>query len=98
MSRRVLSVLFCSRFSSCLLSNSVSRKPASAELRLAVVTGKPDLPVMTGLRQLQAADDQALVASVSVPVFQSRRTEGYVAEADAAIRKSRVVNVEAFDP
>lgn len=62
-----------------------------AELRLASSLRKPDLTLSGGIRQLQASHDQALVASVSVPLFSGRRAESYVAEARA---QRELVDVE----
>jgi cobalt-zinc-cadmium efflux system outer membrane protein len=54
-----------------------------AELRLASTLRKPDLTVSGGIRQLQGSHDQALVGSVSVPLFSGRRAQSYMAEARA---------------
>lgn len=54
-----------------------------AELRLASSQRKPDVTLAAGVRQLQDSDDQAFVASLSVPLFSGRRAESYVAEARA---------------
>lgn len=54
-----------------------------AELRLVATLRKPDLTLTGGIRQLQGSNDQAFVASVSMPLFAGRRAEGYVAEARA---------------
>lgn len=54
-----------------------------AELRLAASTRKPDVTLGAGIRRLQASRDQALVASVSIPLFASQRADSYVAEAQA---------------
>lgn len=54
-----------------------------AELRLAATSRKPDLTFGAGIRQLQATKDQAFIASVSIPLFSSKRAESFVAEAQA---------------
>lgn len=54
-----------------------------AELRLAATLQKPDVTLGVGIRRLQATKDQALVASFSIPLFSSRRADGFVAEAQA---------------
>lgn len=62
-----------------------------AELQLATTLRRLDLTLSGGIRQLQASHDQALVASVSVPLFSRRRAEGHVAEAQA---QREMVDVE----
>jgi cobalt-zinc-cadmium efflux system outer membrane protein len=59
-----------------------------AEQRLAATSRKPDLGVSAGVRRLEATDDFAFVASVSVPLYSARRAEASVAEAGA--RRARV--------
>ena len=54
-----------------------------AELRLASTLRKPDVTLGGGIRRLQATKDEAFVASFSIPLFTSRRADGYVAEAQA---------------
>lgn len=54
-----------------------------AELRLAATRRRSDLDVSLGVRRLQATDDQAFVASFSLPLFSGPRAESYVAEAQA---------------
>ena len=54
-----------------------------AELRLAASQRKPDVTLAAGVRQLQDSDDQAFVASLSIPLFSGRRAESLVAEAQA---------------
>jgi cobalt-zinc-cadmium efflux system outer membrane protein len=54
-----------------------------AELRLAQSQRKPDVTLSAGLRHLEAADDQAFVVSMSMPLFSERRSSGVVAEAQA---------------
>ncbi len=54
-----------------------------AELRLAATQRRPDLSLSAGLRRLQAGHDEALVASVSLPLFAGKRAESFVAEAQA---------------
>jgi cobalt-zinc-cadmium efflux system outer membrane protein len=54
-----------------------------AQLRLAATLRKPDLSLSGGVRRLQGTRDQALVLSVSVPLFAGRRAESFVDEARA---------------
>lgn len=54
-----------------------------AELRLAASQRKPDVTLAAGVRQLQDTDDQAFVASLSIPLFSGRRAESLVTEAQA---------------
>ncbi len=54
-----------------------------AELRLARSLRKPDLAISGGVRRLEATSDQALVMGVSVPLFNRRRAEPLIAEAEA---------------
>lgn len=54
-----------------------------AELRLAASQRKPDVTLAAGLRRLEASNDQAFVASLSIPLFSGRRAEGFIAEAQA---------------
>ncbi len=54
-----------------------------AELRLARAQARPDPVMSLGVRRLEASNDQALVASVSVPLFARRRSSHLVAEAEA---------------
>jgi cobalt-zinc-cadmium efflux system outer membrane protein len=62
-----------------------------AELRLASSLRRPDLTVGAGIRRLEESSDQALVASVSMPLFAGRRGSA----ATAAARAERdLVDVE----
>lgn len=54
-----------------------------AELRLAASQRKPDVTLAAGVRRLEASNDQALVASLSIPLFSGRRAESFIAEAQA---------------
>lgn len=54
-----------------------------AELRLAASQRKPDVTLSAGLRRFEATNDQAFVASLSVPLFSGKRSESFVAEAQA---------------
>ena len=54
-----------------------------AELRLARAQARPDPVVSLGVRRLEAGNDEALVASVSVPLFARRRGSHLVTEAAA---------------
>ncbi|WP_428310015.1 TolC family protein [Hydrocarboniphaga sp.] len=55
-----------------------------AELRLAATARKPDVTIGAGVRRLESSDDQAFVASFSLPLFSARRSESLVAEAQAS--------------
>jgi cobalt-zinc-cadmium efflux system outer membrane protein len=55
-----------------------------AELRLAATSRRPDITLSGGVRRLEASNDNALVFSVSVPLFSSRRSSSFVAEAQAS--------------
>jgi cobalt-zinc-cadmium efflux system outer membrane protein len=59
-----------------------------AELRLATTLRRPDITLGGGMRQFQANDDRALVASVSVPLFGRSRAESFIAEAQ--VRREQV--------
>jgi cobalt-zinc-cadmium efflux system outer membrane protein len=54
-----------------------------AELRLAATLRKPDIAVGVGARRFEATNNQAFVASFSIPLYTGRRSEGFVAEAQA---------------
>ncbi len=54
-----------------------------AELRLAATQRRPDLAFSVGVRRLEATNDAALVASVSMPLGASARARSQVAEAQA---------------
>lgn len=54
-----------------------------AELRLATALRRPDITFGGGVRRLEASNDQAFVASVSVPLFSGRRAESLIAETQA---------------
>jgi len=54
-----------------------------AELRLARAQARPDPALSLGVRRLEPTNDQALVASVSIPLFSRRRSIPVVAEAQA---------------
>jgi cobalt-zinc-cadmium efflux system outer membrane protein len=54
-----------------------------AELRVAATLRNPDVTLGAGVRRLQASQDEAFVASLSLPLFTSRRAESFVAEAEA---------------
>ncbi len=60
---------------------ATEERVAEAEVRLATTLRKPDLTLSAGVRQLQGTDDQALVASVSVPLFSARYANSQRAEA-----------------
>jgi cobalt-zinc-cadmium efflux system outer membrane protein len=73
-----------------------------AQLRLAASLRKPDFTLSGGVRRLQGTHDQALVFSVSVPLFAGRRAESYEAEAQArreqvdSQRQATLVKVRAM--
>lgn len=54
-----------------------------AERRLATAWRRPDITLSAGVRRLQLTQDQAFVASVSIPLFTNRRAAPVIAEADA---------------
>ena len=54
-----------------------------AELRLAASQRRPDVTIGAGIRRLEASQDEAFVASLSMPLFSGRRAESFVAEAQA---------------
>lgn len=56
-----------------------------AELRLAESQAKPNWRVSAGIRQLQQSDDQALLASITIPLATRNRNQGQVAEARSAL-------------
>lgn len=72
-----------------------------AQLRLASTLRKPDLALSAGVRHLQATRDQALVLSVSVPLFSGRRASAFTDEAQArreqidSQRQAALVSVHA---
>jgi outer membrane protein, heavy metal efflux system len=72
-----------------------------AQLRLAATLRKPDFTLSGGVRRLQGSHDQALVFSVSVPLFAPRRTQSYQDEAQArreqveSRRQATLVKVQA---
>jgi cobalt-zinc-cadmium efflux system outer membrane protein len=54
-----------------------------AEIRVAQTQRRRDITLGAGLRRLEETSDQALVASVSIPLFAPRRADAAVAEAEA---------------
>jgi cobalt-zinc-cadmium efflux system outer membrane protein len=72
-----------------------------AQLRLAATLRKPDFTLSGGVRRLQDSRDQALLFSVSVPLFAARRAQSYRDEAQArsdqveSRRQSTLVKVQA---
>lgn len=54
-----------------------------AELRLAKTQSRSDISWSVGLRQLREADDTALVAGLSMPLFSGKRNKGEVTRARA---------------
>ncbi|MGB1562272.1 MAG: TolC family protein [Sinimarinibacterium flocculans] len=72
-----------------------------AELRLAESRRRPDVEFALGVRRLQDTRDEALLASVSVPLFSARRATEFVAEAQSrragvdAARQAAFVRTQA---
>jgi cobalt-zinc-cadmium efflux system outer membrane protein len=54
-----------------------------AEVRLAQARARADLTVSAGVRRLEAADDQAFVVAVTMPLFTRSRSRGAVDEAQS---------------
>ncbi len=61
---------------------------AAAQLRLAESSASPELSWSGGLRQYQAQDETALVASVSIPFGSRRRAQPAIREAEALRAKT----------
>lgn len=59
-----------------------------AEIRLAETRRSSDIQIGAGIRQLQASDDHAFVASFSMPLFAGSRSRSAIAEATA--RRSQI--------
>ncbi len=68
-----------------LLSNQLLKK---AELQLALAQDKPSWRVNTGIRHNNRSDDQAFVASITIPFGQRTRNPGRIAEARANLAKT----------
>lgn len=70
-----------------------------AELRLAATRRRPDVQLSAGVRRLDASGDNALVASISIPLSSGRRAQSYIAEAranrDLVDSERRVAEVKA---
>lgn len=64
------------------------RRLREAELRQIEADSKPDWRVTAGVRQLQLTDDQALVASITIPLGAKKRNRGRVATARADLARS----------
>ena len=54
-----------------------------AEIRLAESQARSNIAVSAGVKQLQQTHDQALVFGVTLPLFNTRRAEGVIAESTA---------------
>jgi outer membrane protein, heavy metal efflux system len=67
-----------------------------AEIRLAQVQAKPDLTVSVGVRRLEATNDTALVAGVSIPVAMANRNNGVIREAEFRREQLRVQSSTAL--
>lgn len=63
---------------------------AKANLHLAEAHRWPSLRPQLGVRQLEATNDTALVAGVSVPIPVLNRNQGTVAESRAAVSRARL--------
>lgn len=72
-----------------------------AELRMTASQRRPDVTVGAGVRRIEASDDAAAVASLSLPLFTGRRAAPFVAEAEAsrglvdAQRQAALINARA---
>lgn len=66
-----------------LLRLATESRLREAELRLARTARRADLTVALGVRRLEASNDEALVASVAMPLFASRRAIPAIEEAQA---------------
>jgi cobalt-zinc-cadmium efflux system outer membrane protein len=69
--------------SASLLTLKLETDVAAARERLAASEAKPDLTVNLGVRRLEAFDDQALVAGVSLPLGSGSRARLAMAESRA---------------
>jgi outer membrane protein, heavy metal efflux system len=54
-----------------------------AEVRLAESRRRPDIQLAAGVRRLQDTRDEALVASIAIPLFTGDRAEAHVAQAQS---------------
>lgn len=59
-----------------------------AELRLARAQSKPGWRVSAGVRRLEISDDEALVASITLPLALRNRNQGRIAEAQANLAQT----------
>jgi len=64
------------------------RRLREAKLRSIESDAKPDWRLMTGVRQMQLTDEQAFVASITIPLGADRRNQGRVATARADLARS----------
>ncbi len=68
-----------------LVSNQLLKK---AELQLALAQDKPSWRVNTGIRHNNSSDDQAFVASITIPFGKRTRNPGRIAEARANLART----------
>ncbi|MEQ8483967.1 MAG: TolC family protein [Pseudomonadales bacterium] len=66
-----------------------------AEVRLAEARRKPAWQARLGVRRLEATDDHALVAGVTIPLAFRNRNQGNVAAARASVEKTRAESAAA---
>lgn len=68
---------------------SSERRLREAELRLAKTQSKGNVSWSLGARQIQGNSDQAIVASLSIPLFSENRSRGLRQSASAALEEVR---------
>ncbi|TYK65780.1 TolC family protein [Colwellia echini] len=66
-----------------ILSYAAETRVKEAQLRLAQTESSEDIQWSVGLKQYQAVNDTALIASISVPLFSSQRNKGAIISAQA---------------
>jgi len=64
------------------------RRLREAELRRIESDAKPDWKLMAGVRQMQLVDEQAMVASITIPLGGNKRNQGRVTTARAKLVRS----------
>jgi cobalt-zinc-cadmium efflux system outer membrane protein len=64
------------------------QRVGEAELRLAKAQSKPNWRVSVGVRRLEIADDEALVANITLPLALRNRNQGRIAEAQANLAQT----------
>jgi cobalt-zinc-cadmium efflux system outer membrane protein len=65
------------------------RQLREAELRQIESDSKPSWRLTAGVRHMQLSDDQALVASVTIPLGAKKRNQGQIAAASADLARSK---------